>query len=177
MPIEDATAHWAESLSQYQEVARLTLPAQEAWDRAKDAYFEDLSFDPHHTLAAHRPMGSINRARLAVYPAMSARRHSENNRPEVVPSVYVARFLSLSELALCAAYRGGAPPLCYNPATVKTCRNAPKSPDLRRIRAGRGLPGAASAGQGVRGVGHDARPAGAACTNLHRLGIFRSAFA
>ncbi len=86
MPIEDATAHWAESLSQYQEVARLTLPVQEAWDREKDAYFEDLSFDPHHTLAAHRPMGSINRARLAVYPAMSARRHSENNRPEIVPT-------------------------------------------------------------------------------------------
>ena len=86
MPIEDATAPWSEDLSQYQEVARLVLPAQQAWDEAKNTYFEDLSFDVHHTLAAHRPLGSINRARLAVYPAMSARRHSENNRPEIVPT-------------------------------------------------------------------------------------------
>ncbi len=86
MPIEDATAPWSENASQYQEVARLVIPAQTAWDPAKDEYFEDLSFAPAHSLAAHRPLGSINRARLAVYPALSNLRHRDNNRPEIQPA-------------------------------------------------------------------------------------------
>ena len=86
MPIEDATAPWSEDLSQYQEVARLVIPVQTAWDPAKDAYFEDLSFSPAHSLAAHRPLGSINRARLAVYGALSALRHQENGRPKIQPT-------------------------------------------------------------------------------------------
>ena len=79
MPIEDATVNWPETLSQYQEVARLILPVQTAWDPARDSFFEDLSFDPGHSLAAHRPLGSINRARLAAYRALSELRHRENN--------------------------------------------------------------------------------------------------
>ena len=70
MPIEDAQAEWAEALSQYQPVARLILPI-----------FEDLSFSPAHARAAHRPLGSVNRARLAAYPALSQKRLSENHKP------------------------------------------------------------------------------------------------
>ena len=81
MPIEDAQAKWPEELSQYQPVARLILPGQTAFDPAKNAFFEDLSFSPGHALAAHRPLGSVNRARLAAYGALSQRRRSENHRP------------------------------------------------------------------------------------------------
>lgn len=86
MPIEDATAPWAEDASEYREVARIIIPAQTAWDGAKDTYFEDLSFSPAHSLAAHRPLGSVNRARLAVYGVMSDLRHRENSRPEIEPA-------------------------------------------------------------------------------------------
>lgn len=80
MPIEDAQAKWPEEMSQYQPVARLILPVQTAFDPAKNAFFEDLSFSPAHSLEAHRPLGSVNRARLAAYRALSQRRLSENGK-------------------------------------------------------------------------------------------------
>ncbi len=85
MPIEDAQAKWSEDLSQYTEVARLLLPVQSGWDQARDAAFENLSFSPAHSLAAHRPLGGINRARLVVYEALSSLRHRENNVAEAEP--------------------------------------------------------------------------------------------
>lgn len=88
MPIEDAQAQWSESDSQYEAVARLVIPAQTAWDPAKDGYFEDLTFSPAHTLAAHRPLGGINRARLFVYKLLAARRLADNGREAVVPTSF-----------------------------------------------------------------------------------------
>ena len=81
MSIEDATAKWSEEDSQYQEVARLVLPIQTAWDAGRDTFVEPLSFSPDHGLAAHRPLGSINRARRAAYAALSTIRRRENNKP------------------------------------------------------------------------------------------------
>jgi hypothetical protein len=80
MPIEDAQAKWSEDLSQYQPVARLLLPMQTAFDAAKNASFEDLSFSAAHALEAHRPLGGINRARVVVYRALSQKRRVENNK-------------------------------------------------------------------------------------------------
>ena len=80
MPIEDAQAKWPEELSRYQAVARLILPVQTAFDPAKNTFFEDLSFSPAHALAAHRPLGSVNRARLAAYSALAQKRLSENGK-------------------------------------------------------------------------------------------------
>ena len=86
MPIEDAQAKWSESESQYQTVARLVLPVQTAWDPAKDGYFEDLTFSPGHGLAAHRPLGGINRARLVVYKVLAARRLADNGKKAEMPT-------------------------------------------------------------------------------------------
>ena len=44
-------------------------------------FCENLSFNPWRTLPEHRPLGSINRARLQVYPAISRFRHRKNNAP------------------------------------------------------------------------------------------------
>ena len=69
MPIEDAAVAWPEELSPHRTVARLVLPPQAAWSEARRAYFEErLSFNPIHSLDAHRPLGSIMRARMAIYP-------------------------------------------------------------------------------------------------------------
>ncbi|MCJ2071364.1 hypothetical protein MKK75_21635 [Methylobacterium sp. J-030] len=37
-----------------------------------------MTFRPAHRSAAHRPFGSVMRARLQVYPALSDVRHREN---------------------------------------------------------------------------------------------------
>lgn len=42
-------------------------------------YFDEvMTFRPAHSLAAHRPLGSVMRARLQVYKALSDFRHREN---------------------------------------------------------------------------------------------------
>ena len=67
MPIEDATVEWPESESPYRTVAHLLLPRQEIeLLRQQDAY-QNLSFSVWHALAAHRPLGGINRVRRRAY--------------------------------------------------------------------------------------------------------------
>lgn len=75
MPIEDASALWPESESPYRTVAHLLLPRQEiALLRQQDAC-QNLSFNVWHALAAHRPLGGINRVRRRAYALSSAWRH------------------------------------------------------------------------------------------------------
>ncbi|MBV9748664.1 MAG: hypothetical protein JO157_07610 [Acetobacteraceae bacterium] len=79
MPIEDASVPWPEDKSPYVAVARISVPPQEAWSEARSAAVDDgLAFSPWHGLAAHRPIGSIMRARKDAY-ARSARFRAEKN--------------------------------------------------------------------------------------------------
>jgi hypothetical protein len=58
MPIENAHTEWSEVDSPYVPVARLVLPAQEAYSSARQACVENvMSFCPAHALAAHRSLG------------------------------------------------------------------------------------------------------------------------
>lgn len=58
------------------------MPRQAAWSEAKVAALDDgLAFSPWHGLMAHRPLGSIMRARRAVYPASSGFRAAHNGCP------------------------------------------------------------------------------------------------
>ncbi|UYW24368.1 catalase family protein [Methylorubrum extorquens] len=87
MPVEDASKRWDETQSPYRTVARLVLPAQDAFSEARRNYADDvLSFRPAHSLAAHRPLGSLMRARLKTYQALSRFRHARNRVPEVEPA-------------------------------------------------------------------------------------------
>ena len=68
-------------------VATLRLPAQDAGSPARRRFFDDvLSFSPAHALAAHRPLGSVMRARLEVYQALSDFRHKANGAPHAEPA-------------------------------------------------------------------------------------------
>jgi hypothetical protein len=60
MPIEDASVTWPETESPFLSVARLHMPAQDAWcaDRV-ELVDERMSFSVWHALAAHRPLGGI----------------------------------------------------------------------------------------------------------------------
>lgn len=79
MPVEDASKEWPTNISPYVTVARLILPSQDAHSEARAAYFDDvISFRPAHSLAAHRPLGSVMRARLQTYQALVAFRQQRN---------------------------------------------------------------------------------------------------
>ncbi len=86
MPVEDASVRWPEEESSYLSVARLVLPRQEAYSPARQRFFDDvMAFRPAHSLEAHRPLGSLMRARLRTYAALSAFRHGRNGVPEREP--------------------------------------------------------------------------------------------
>ncbi len=81
MPVEDASVEWPEEESPYRTVARLRLSRQDAFSPARRAYVDSLSFCVSHSLADHRPLGSIMRARLRAYPAMSRLRRTSDGVP------------------------------------------------------------------------------------------------
>lgn len=77
MSIEDASVEWPESESLYRTVAHLLFPRQEIeLLRQQDAY-QNLSFNVWHALAAHRPLGGINRVRRRAYALSSAWRRQQ----------------------------------------------------------------------------------------------------
>ena len=81
MPIEDPTIQWDERDSPYVAIATLTVPRQEFNTDVQNRFCERLSFTPWHALAAHRPVGALNRVRQAVYREVSRRRHARNGAP------------------------------------------------------------------------------------------------
>ncbi len=79
MPIENAAKIWPENESPYIAVARITAPPQDSWSaEAVQAIDEGLAFGPWNGIDAHRPLGSVMRARNAAY-AQSAQFRSERN--------------------------------------------------------------------------------------------------
>ena len=79
MPIEDSSVAWPEDASPYVPVATVTVEPQIAWSEERAKIGDDqLAFSVWHGLAAHRPLGSINRVRKDAY-AMSAQYRSRVN--------------------------------------------------------------------------------------------------
>lgn len=66
--IENATTIWQDELTQYIAVATITIKAPQT-PHSNDAqeHCEKLVFTPWHSMAAHRPLGGINRLRRKVY--------------------------------------------------------------------------------------------------------------
>lgn len=78
MPIEDATVEWDESVSPFRKVATIDIPAQQFESAARMELCENLAFNPWHSLAEHRPLGGLNRARKELYRELAAFRHERN---------------------------------------------------------------------------------------------------
>lgn len=88
MPIEDASVVWPEERSAYLMVARLHVDPQPSWSPAKvTAIDEGLAFSPWHGLAAHRPLGSVMRARNTTYTSSANFRSKHNGCPIHEPKV------------------------------------------------------------------------------------------
>ena len=84
-PVEDAGVEWLEADSPFVKVATLRIPAQEFRTAERAALAEQLSFSPAHSLQAHRPVGGLNRARVAIYRALAEFRHQRNRQPMFEP--------------------------------------------------------------------------------------------
>ena len=67
-PIEDPTVQWREEDSPFQTVATIQAGRQDSWDAGQvQKVNEEMRFSPWIGLAAHRPLGNINRARKEPY--------------------------------------------------------------------------------------------------------------
>ncbi len=86
MPIEDASIEWPERLSPFVPVAKITIPKQEFTSSAQTVFTRQLSFNPWHSIAAHRPLGNQNRARYVIYSELSRLRQSMNRELHVEPT-------------------------------------------------------------------------------------------
>ena len=81
-PVEDSTVEWKEADSPFVTVATLEVEPQLAWEPIASTRTEDaLAFNVWHGLAAHRPLGNINRARKDTYERSAAFRGKANGCP------------------------------------------------------------------------------------------------
>ena len=86
-PIEDPTVEWKEDDSPFQTVATIRAGRQDSWDGEQvQKVDEEMRFSPWIGLAAHRPLGNINRARKAPYEHSAGYRARFNRCPINEPS-------------------------------------------------------------------------------------------
>ena len=86
MPIEDASIEWPERLSPFVTVAKIKIPKQEFTSEGQTKFARELSYNPWHCIAEHRPLGNQNRARYLLYSELSRLRQSMNNEPHIEPN-------------------------------------------------------------------------------------------
>lgn len=86
MPVEDASVRWPEKLSPFVPVARVVIRRQRFDAQAQLDFAKNLSFNPWHCLAEHRPLGNQNRARRKLYAALAALRQRANTAPHIEPN-------------------------------------------------------------------------------------------
>ena len=81
-PVEDPTVEWAADEAPFQRVATIRTYAQDSWAPARvDAVDEHMRFSVWTGLAAHQPLGNINRARNETYKHSAQFREHFNGCP------------------------------------------------------------------------------------------------
>ncbi|MCP3733777.1 catalase family protein [Sphingomonas sp. RP10(2022)] len=87
MPVEDPRVEWDQAQSPFITVATLEVPAQNSWaDAESEKTDEALSYNIWHGIAAHRPLGNVNRARKDTYIFSSDFRSKFNGCPMHEPA-------------------------------------------------------------------------------------------
>ena len=86
-PVEDPTVEWKEDEAPFQRVATIRVHRQDSWnDALVDAVNETMRFGVWTGLAAHQPLGNINRARKEPYLHSARFRERFNRCPIHEPS-------------------------------------------------------------------------------------------
>jgi hypothetical protein len=82
MPVEHASVAWDEEASPYRSVGRITIQPQLSMGTELAAEVDEQTFfSPWHGLAAHRPLGSVNRSRRQAYEMSAEFRGTFNGCP------------------------------------------------------------------------------------------------
>ncbi|KQT84856.1 catalase [Methylobacterium sp. Leaf465] len=81
-PVEDPTVEWDEVEAPFRRVGLITVRPQDSWDPSRvQAVDEGMRFSIWTGLAAHQPLGNINRARNAPYKHSAEFRQRFNGCP------------------------------------------------------------------------------------------------
>jgi len=86
MPIENAGVLWPTRLSPRVPVATLRIPRQSFASPKQLAFARNLTLNPWHCLAEHRPLGNQSRARKRMYFDMARYRQSVNQEQHIEPT-------------------------------------------------------------------------------------------
>jgi hypothetical protein len=86
MPIEDGSIEWPERLSPFVTVAKVRIPKQEFTSPGQIKFARELSFNPWHCIAEHRPLGNQNRVRYLLYSELSRLRQAMNKEQHIEPT-------------------------------------------------------------------------------------------
>jgi hypothetical protein len=91
-PVEDPTVEWKEDEAPFQRVGLITTRPQDSWDAARvQAVDEEMRFSVWTGLAAHQPLGNINRARNIPYRHSAEFRQRFNGCPIHEPGAGAGR--------------------------------------------------------------------------------------
>ena len=86
-PVEDPTVEWNEDEAPFRTVATITVEPQDSWSPERvQSVEEEMRFGIWTGLAAHQPLGNINRARKAPYEHSAQFRERFNGCPIHEPS-------------------------------------------------------------------------------------------
>ncbi len=85
MPVENARVVWSPDLSPFVPLARIVIPKQNFRTEKRKEFCEHLTFNPWHSIEAHRPLGGLNRVRKVVYERSQGHRHKLNNQRSAEP--------------------------------------------------------------------------------------------
>ena len=77
--VEDVITEWPEDEIPFVDVARIEIPQQEFDTAPQNEACESLSYNPWHSVEAHRPLGTVNRMRRVVYEIISTLRFDMND--------------------------------------------------------------------------------------------------
>jgi hypothetical protein len=86
MPIEHNGVLWPERLSPRVSVATIRMPKQVFDIPTQTAFARQLSYNPWHCVAEHRPLGNQSRARKRVYETLARLRQEMNGVPHYEPT-------------------------------------------------------------------------------------------
>jgi hypothetical protein len=86
MPIENNAVYWSERLSPRVSVATLRIPSQTFDSPSQLAFARQLSFNPWHTIADHRPLGNQSRGRKRMYAELLGVRQRMNRTNPIEPT-------------------------------------------------------------------------------------------
>ena len=86
MPLENNAVYWSEKLSPRVSAATLRIPKQTFASAAQLEFARQLTYNPWHCIAEHRPLGNQSRARRRMYQTLADLRQTMNATSHYEPT-------------------------------------------------------------------------------------------